>query len=302
MSLNIEPVLQLLFSEKLIYFYGRNYNLSDEDLNNIIQKIPSLWWNDNDKVIFFTYYNDGSYFCERKKQVYDYKNKITTDKIYQFIEPSFEDAKEWYLILVDSLEEIRVRQLQNAKEDVRQKVLEEGKVLKITLETYRNSLLKQSDWTQLSDVPLSEEAKNLWKKYRQYLRDITSDFNWTANDFFLVDFPKTPYEYVDLYPNRDVEYLSTPDQFNNYGANTVKLKLARVLDYLASPSIISENDTSALAGEDLQKLYNTPYKDFMEKVNKYLSRIDPSLTFEIQIVDNPCPPPVTEVKPNPQLP
>ena len=40
----------------------------------------------------------------------------------------------------------------------------------------RNILLKQSDWTQLSDVPLSEEEKQKWAVYRQSLRDITKDF------------------------------------------------------------------------------------------------------------------------------
>jgi hypothetical protein len=36
----------------------------------------------------------------------------------------------------------------------------------------RNLLLKESDWTQLSDVVLSN--KTAWATYRQYLRDITN--------------------------------------------------------------------------------------------------------------------------------
>jgi hypothetical protein len=40
----------------------------------------------------------------------------------------------------------------------------------------RNYLLKQSDWTQLLDVPLSEEEKEKWVTYRQELRDITKTF------------------------------------------------------------------------------------------------------------------------------
>lgn len=35
--------------------------------------------------------------------------------------------------------------------------------------------LYQSDWTQVSDSPLSAEKKEEWKAYRQALRDITSD-------------------------------------------------------------------------------------------------------------------------------
>lgn len=36
----------------------------------------------------------------------------------------------------------------------------------------RNNLLTMSDWTQLSDVSLTEEQKELWRIYRQQLRDL----------------------------------------------------------------------------------------------------------------------------------
>jgi len=37
----------------------------------------------------------------------------------------------------------------------------------------RAEMLKECDWTQLSDVNLSEEEKETWREYRQVLRDIT---------------------------------------------------------------------------------------------------------------------------------
>lgn len=37
----------------------------------------------------------------------------------------------------------------------------------------RNTLLKDSDWTQLPDSPLTEQQKLAWQQYRQQLRDIT---------------------------------------------------------------------------------------------------------------------------------
>ena len=37
----------------------------------------------------------------------------------------------------------------------------------------RDQLLKDSDWTQISDNGLSEEKKTEWQTYRQQLRDIT---------------------------------------------------------------------------------------------------------------------------------
>lgn len=42
----------------------------------------------------------------------------------------------------------------------------------------RNTLLSNSDWTQVADTPLSDADKALWVTYRQALRDITSHANW----------------------------------------------------------------------------------------------------------------------------
>lgn len=44
----------------------------------------------------------------------------------------------------------------------------------IGIRQIRNGLLMESDWTQLVDSPLSPEDKELWKIYRQSLRDITN--------------------------------------------------------------------------------------------------------------------------------
>lgn len=38
----------------------------------------------------------------------------------------------------------------------------------------RNKLLLESDWTQLTDSPLTPENKSEWESYRQELRDVTS--------------------------------------------------------------------------------------------------------------------------------
>ena len=40
----------------------------------------------------------------------------------------------------------------------------------------RNRLITKSDWTQLPDNSLDDNAKNMWRTYRQALRDITETF------------------------------------------------------------------------------------------------------------------------------
>lgn len=42
----------------------------------------------------------------------------------------------------------------------------------------RNQLLTDSDWTQMADSPLTDEAKALWVTYRTSLRDLPDHANW----------------------------------------------------------------------------------------------------------------------------
>jgi len=42
----------------------------------------------------------------------------------------------------------------------------------------RNTILSQSDWTQIPDSALTDEAKALWVTYRTALRDLTAHANW----------------------------------------------------------------------------------------------------------------------------
>lgn len=42
----------------------------------------------------------------------------------------------------------------------------------------RNTLLDNSDWTQMNDSPLANEAKTAWATYRQALRDLSGLAAW----------------------------------------------------------------------------------------------------------------------------
>jgi len=52
----------------------------------------------------------------------------------------------------------------------------------------RDALLRDSDWTQLDDVALSDAEKKLWAEYRQTLRDLVADIDDTLNPTW----PKMP--------------------------------------------------------------------------------------------------------------
>jgi hypothetical protein len=56
------------------------------------------------------------------------------------------------------------------QEELEERISFKWKLVRIV----RNYALKMSDWTQVSDSPLSAEHKQVWATYRQQLRDITS--------------------------------------------------------------------------------------------------------------------------------
>jgi hypothetical protein len=59
------------------------------------------------------------------------------------------------------------------------------------LRSKRNALIASSDWTVLSDSPLSETEKTAWLEYRQDLRDITEGLDTVAKVNAVV-FPDKP--------------------------------------------------------------------------------------------------------------
>ena len=60
-----------------------------------------------------------------------------------------------------------------------------------SIRSKRNELLKESDWTQLNDCPLSDLKKQEWATYRQELRDLPSLYQ-SANNIADVIFPSNP--------------------------------------------------------------------------------------------------------------
>jgi hypothetical protein len=50
-----------------------------------------------------------------------------------------------------------------------------------TIRAQRQPLLRQSDWTQGPDAPLTAEQKAAWATYRQALRDVTAQAGFPLN-------------------------------------------------------------------------------------------------------------------------
>ena len=69
-------------------------------------------------------------------------------------------------------------------------VIRTDNVLEI-LRPNRDSLLSESDWTQMLDSPLSASKKAEWATYRQALRDLPAN-NSSASSIDDVTFPNKP--------------------------------------------------------------------------------------------------------------
>lgn len=67
----------------------------------------------------------------------------------------------------------------------------DSELLEQDIRRERNRLLTLSDWTQVSDSPLSDDMKNAWSGYRQELRDLTSDLG-NVSSLFDVNWPTPP--------------------------------------------------------------------------------------------------------------
>lgn len=62
-----------------------------------------------------------------------------------------------------------------------------------SIRSERTRLLSESDWTQYSDSPLTQEQKSQWASYRQQLRDVTNNIDFSQPKIFdETFFPQKP--------------------------------------------------------------------------------------------------------------
>lgn len=62
----------------------------------------------------------------------------------------------------------------------------------VAVRARRDNLLEQSDWTQRPDNNLSAEEKAKWEVYRQLLRDVPQNIDYTIDHPLDVTMPQTP--------------------------------------------------------------------------------------------------------------
>jgi hypothetical protein len=211
-----------------------------------------------------------------------------------------------YEIITNSTADLYDIKLKESAESIKEYVKKQAKLFKLNLQSKRRELLSSSDWTQMPDLEIDESSRQMWKKYRKYLRDLGDEVNWIIGDVFKVDFPISPYEYKEIDPEQKEEYLSVPLHFVNPAVMITKLKLIKILerignlDELASkvPDISDESTSEAHIYEAIKKsnevtklndltttLAKVNLQNLSDYVNERLQKIDPNYVWDISVTD-----------------
>lgn len=220
-------------------------------LEKFFENIDSFWHTENDRLQYFIYYNNGTYFCQRKKLKYDFNNKINYWQTYSFKNIPAERIDELYVkiqafALVNS-DVKRFNALSEIEEIGQESIFYERRLLKKIAD--KNAMLSVSDWRVLPDIEDSYPGeKDMWFKWRSTLRSETIKSHTEFDNkleflkyLYEIKFPIDPKLYLQLYPDRkdidgnDVEYLSTPDQWVKYDSEAssdfITANAIRILNY-----------------------------------------------------------------------
>jgi len=226
-------ILQLNVVQKQIYYKGVYKDIPENYWRDEINpKLYPLWDTDKDKLIVFTYFNNNTYNAQRRKFVKNFSTNQYEWKDYEMDQVDSEEGLKLFELfketfyLIDSLEkESFQNELANAYYDSKN-------ISWYGIRLARNFLIQDSDWVMLSDSPVEEEERELWKKYRQALRDIPQESGTEEPTEVL--FPITPEDWKIYYKEHKPEegYLDSKDQYLKLsGYHIINMK-ERIFQYL----------------------------------------------------------------------
>lgn len=203
-------------------------SVDDELLNKFLNSVGSFWHNEKDQLEVFVYFNTGEYLCQRKKLKYNFKTKTNSWETYNFKGATQEQCQH----LIDAICALRIVSTEFKSLAVLKKVekIEEQNLFfqkrYIKKKRERNILLAESDWRVLPDVEEKYDGeKEMWIRWRRELRNNTiknpDDFSSNlefAKYIYNIKFPIDPTIYRRKYPNNEVGYLETEDQWVKHDA------------------------------------------------------------------------------------
>tara|TARA_B100001250_G_scaffold86071_1_gene71205 strand:+ start:1693 stop:2565 length:873 start_codon:yes stop_codon:yes gene_type:complete len=267
-------VLQINALSRIITVDGKQQVISEAFWNaNIQNQLFPFWTSDNDRLIYFNYFDDGSYGCEKKKFTY---NRVSNEKkwiTYDWKEPTNAQAKE----IADGVRAKYFEYQDVEQEEIQDELYQQyGKWNKISwdgIRMVRNFLLDDCDWTQNSDNALDATTKAQWATYRTKLRAIPQDY--TGQEADVVKFPYNPVYYAKWKvleitapseadnnvmevqkPNEAKAYLATDDQFGVFPDKSLNTWSRRITTEIANKYRL-KNPEDVFKPADVQSQYAT---------------------------------------------
>tara|TARA_B100001250_G_scaffold46655_1_gene36559 strand:- start:5355 stop:6278 length:924 start_codon:yes stop_codon:yes gene_type:complete len=175
-------------------------------------QVDEFWHTDKDQLELFQYFNDGKYFCQRRKQVYDFQTETYYQQTYSFTSGTAAQAEELYKSVQDFfyvVEQVKSLQVEEKVQGLDDEVIFwEQRWRKLLRQ--RNNMLGLSDWRVLPDIAEKYTGEKAdWVKWRQWLRDNTlpsptdAQFEGSGLKYFKytyeLKFPIDPSNYRRLY-------------------------------------------------------------------------------------------------------
>jgi hypothetical protein len=226
-------LLELRLSDRTITYRGMMKVVPDGHWDSEVRpKLYPLWDTEKDRLIEFTWYDNNTYHCVRRKFIKNFKTGEYEWKNYEMEQTDVEAARSFYGFLKDTF--INIEQIQNAEfqEEMGRMYGEVRTESWLSIRLARNFLLQETDYIFCSDVTIDADLKAEYQTYRQKLRDLPSQFADVAPNE--VKFPISPESFHAVYEvnNPGVEYLSTEDQWTALGSfffTQFRDKMARYL-------------------------------------------------------------------------
>lgn len=190
--------------------------------NSFLTNLDDRLHNSNDRVVVFGIYEDGSYDLVKERMKFDLNTKTTRWIKYECTNWSIADAKEFYDGLKAMLFAEQVLETK-AQDDAILDIVNKQEFFDLRYYEHceeRDQLLRDSDHTVLDDYPEKFEGeKELWKQYRVKLNEIVRSSTDFEDSLEYIEWcetfkwPVDPCKYIEAYPEKEVEYLATDDQY-----------------------------------------------------------------------------------------
>jgi hypothetical protein len=129
------------------------FNITDQDFSWIPENVTYLIWYGTRGSIKYEINEEGSVPVEF----------ITELGIYERAIEMFNNEKQ------------RIADKEKAQAEAQAEAIEAARDYWAELRYLRDEKLTECDWTQIADVPLTEEQKTAWATYRQALRDVPAN-------------------------------------------------------------------------------------------------------------------------------